>query len=747
MRIESSILDYTILSEENLLEALKKISRNKSQIIFCVNDSGVLEGVMTDGDFRRWVIANDNISMEVPVREIMQKEFFSLPLSSNPEEINSGFDEKISAIPLVDKRNRICAIAWKGDRTIRIGNFEISHKSPTFIIAEIGVNHNGDVKLGKKMIEMAGKAGADCVKFQMRNMKSLYGEDDIQFESEDLGSQYTIDLLNKTLLSKAQMFELFDYCYEMGVIPLCTPWDLNSVQDLIEYNIPAFKIASADLTNTEMIEKIVQANKPVIMSTGMSREDEIVQAQMIFKKAGTPLILLHCNSTYPAPFKDLNMRYLARLKELCNCPIGYSGHERGFHIPLVAVTMGAKVIEKHFTTDRTLPGRDHKVSLLPEEFAQMVQQIRSVEMSLGTGLKSDISQGEMMNREILAKSLCAATDITENSVITREMITIKSPGKGLQPNYMLDLIGKKTRRAIRQGGYFYVSDTKEKATEPKDYAVRRKWGVPVRFHDFNTLLPLSNMDFVEFHLSYADLDVNFKDYLETTCKCGFTVHSPDLFSNDHIINLASFDKEHHKRSIQYLQDVLNLTRDLKEYFPSEEKPFVIASLGGFTENAPLPLDERAHHYNRVAEGISQLNLDGVELLPQTLPPYPWYLGGQLFCNLFVDAEDTVEFCKEMGLRVCFDVSHSKLACNEQKISFSDFVRQVGPITAHLHLADSKGTDGEGLQISEGEIDFAQLSSQLDDYCPHATFIPEIWQGHKNDGESFWVAMSRLEQWF
>lgn len=215
----------------------------------------------------------------------------------------------------------------------------------------------------------------------------------------------------------------------------------------------------------------------------------------------------------------------------------------------------------------------------------------------------------------------------------------------------------------------------------------------------------------------------------------------------HLLNLASRDDGGRARSIEELQAVIDLTRQLKAWFPKAVRPLVVASLGGFTKDRPLVPGERAQLYQFVIESLASVDETGVEVVAQTLPPFPWYLGGQLFCNLFVDPDDTAAFCNDADRRLCLDVSHSKLAANHLRRSFKDLVDRLGPYVAHLHLVDAEGVDGEGLQISEDEIDFAVLSEQLRDHAPSAGFIPEIWQGHKNDGEGFWVALDRLERWF
>ena len=639
-------------------------------------------------------------------------------------------------------------LAKSKSKGVQIGSFTINDDSSTFIIAEIGINHNGSLALAKQLVDQAIGAGADCAKFQMRDMQALYHNtgdpDDIR---EDLGSQYVLDVLAHAQLSRAEMCEIFNYCRAQGIMPLCTPWDLVSIDVLEDYGVEAYKIASADLTNHSLIQAIARTGKPMLVSTGMSTEQEISETVTVLKASGAPYVLLHCISTYPAPFRDVNLKYLQRLKTMGDCPIGYSGHERGYYIALAAVAQGAKVIEKHFTLDKNMQGNDHKISLLPDEFKAMVEGIRQIEAALGSGGERVLGQGERMNRENLSKSLMINRTIQSGEIITDDMIEVKCPGRGLQPNHRAALLGRKAQRAMQPGDFFFATDLEATHVQARNYTFKRPWGVPVRYHDYDALSRQSNMDFLEFHLSYKDMDHHISRFFSESYDLDLIVHSPDLFAGDHLLNLAAHDKSYRQRSVRELQRVIDITRALKRYFKRATRPLIVVSVGGFTKDRPLPLAEQAALYERVAQSLLELDADDVEILPQTLPPFPWYFGGQFFCNLFVDPQDTVSFCRAYGYRVCLDVSHSKLATNHRQTLFSDFVSQVGPFAAHLHIVDAAGLDGEGLQVGEGEIDFAALATQLERVAPQASFIPEIWQGHKNEGAGFWIALDRLEQWF
>ncbi|MEC4816733.1 MAG: N-acetylneuraminate synthase family protein [Scytonema sp. PMC 1069.18] len=746
MQIDRNLGKYIVFSEDNILNALKKISDNKSRIIFSVTESGILDGILTDGDFRRWLVNQSNIDLNQPVWKIANKNFKYAFFQDKPEKIRSYFSNEIEFIPLLDHNHHLVAIARKRPNGVQIDRFKIDAESPTFVIAEIGNNHNGSLELAKKLIDEAIGAGADCVKFQMRSLRSLYrNAGNANDASEDLGSQYTLDLLSRFQLSPEEMLAAFDYCKKQDILPLCTPWDLESLQLLEEYRMPAYKVASADLTNHDLLNALAQTGKPIICSTGMSTEAEIAETANLLQRLGAMYILLHCNSTYPAPFKDVNLNYLNRLKEIGDCPVGYSGHERDIHVAIAAVAKGAKVIEKHFTLDKSMEGNDHKVSLLPDEFKAMVRGIRQVEEALGAASERRLSQGELMNRETLAKSLMINCNLQPGQVIAAEMIEVKSPGRGLQPNRKAELIGLKAKRYFKAGDFFFPSDLEQEHVQARHYRFQRPWGVPVRYHDFKTILAKTNPDLLEFHLSYKDLEQDIYQYFDQPYDLDLVVHSPELFSGDHILDLCSLDENYRQHSIRELQRVINITRDLKPFFKQSSRPCIVTNIGGFTIDAPLPHSKRSNFYNLLRDSLTALDTEGVEIIPQTMPPFPWHFGGQRYHNLFVDPEDTVEFCRQYGYRVCLDISHSKLACNHHKQSFKSFIEQVGPLTAHLHIADADGVDGEGLQIGEGNIDFPALAENLEKTSPKASFIPEIWQGHKNEGEGFWTALEKLEK--
>ncbi|WP_294961217.1 N-acetylneuraminate synthase family protein [Sulfurimonas sp.] len=624
-----------------------------------------------------------------------------------------------------------------------IEHVEIGKNDKVFIIAEIGMNHNGIYENAIKMIDQASQMGVDCVKFQMRNLKELYTQDALDMTSSDLSTQYTMGLLEKFELTFEQYKSIAQYAKSKNLIFMCTPWDKSSADLIEKIGVPAFKTASADMTNFDLLEHLVNKNLPLILSTGMSRKDEIDETVEFLTKLDANFALLHCNSTYPAPFKDINLRYLNRLEQY-SIPIGYSGHERGIAISIAAVAMGAQIIERHFTLDRNMEGPDHSASLEYADFKKLVDGIREVELSLGTSNDRIVTQGELINRENLSKSIYAKSDIKEGETFAKDMFEIKSPGQGLNPQYLNKIIGYKAIRDIKKGKALFKSDLGGLIRAKKNYSFNRTWALPVRFHDINSLMENTKPDSVEFHMSFKDIKEDLSRFLTQEYSCEYIVHAPELFEDDHLLDLCTPNEEYRKLSIAHLQRVIDKTLTMKKYFPRTKIPQIVVHCGGFTKDEIMPFEDRDVHYANLIDSVKQLNLDGIELLPENMAPFPWLFGGQRYQNIFIDADEIIDFCNKTNLKICQDISHSHLACNKFEWDHIEYTRKLAPYTAHYHISDGTGVDGEGIQIGDGNVDFDNIYPIINDLSPEASFIPEVWQGHKNNGEGFWVSLERME---
>ncbi len=313
------------------------------------------------------------------------------------------------------------------------------------IIAEAGVNHNGSMELAKKLIDAAAKAGADYVKFQTFKPEKLVARSagTAEYQKKNLHSDESqLEMLNKLALAQEDFRELKRYCEERNIGFLSTPFDLDSLAFLDSLGMDFWKIPSGEITNLPYLEAIAQTDRPVVLSTGMADLAEVEDAMKVLtKQKPREITILQCNTEYPTPYEDVNLRAMQTMKEVFHVPVGYSDHTKGIAIPLAAVGAGAQVIEKHFTLDRTLPGPDHVASLEPDELQAMVEGIRQIEKAMGTGEKVP-SSSEKKNIAAARKSLVAACRIQKGELFTSENITTKRPGDGLSPMRYHEILGQ-----------------------------------------------------------------------------------------------------------------------------------------------------------------------------------------------------------------------------------------------------------------------------------------------------------------
>lgn len=321
------------------------------------------------------------------------------------------------------------------------------------IIAEAGVNHNGNYELAKQLVVKAKEAGADYVKFQTAKPElviSKYAEM-ADYQKANTGKQESqLEMCRKIHLTFDDYKPLKAYCDEVGIKFMSTPFDLESIDLLAEIGMDYMKIPSGEITNLPYLRKISKLNIPVILSTGMSRIGEVEDALHILLEGGMKredIILLHCNTEYPTPFEDVNLKAMLTLRNTFGVRVGYSDHTKGIEVPIAAVAMGAEVIEKHFTLDHNLPGPDHIASLEPNELKAMIDSIRNIEKAIGTGLK-EVSKSEMKNIKIARKSIIAARNIKTGEIFTEENLTVKRPGNGISPMLWDYVIGTKAKRSF-----------------------------------------------------------------------------------------------------------------------------------------------------------------------------------------------------------------------------------------------------------------------------------------------------------
>lgn len=333
-----------------------------------------------------------------------------------------------------------------------ISGYKVGQGQPVFIIAEAGVNHNGSLKLAKKMVDTAKLIGADAIKFQTFKAENLVTKNapKANYQKKTTSGKTQLEMLKSLELSEKDFKKLFNYCRKKGIIFLSTPFDSQSAKFLYKLGVSAFKISSADLTNIPLIKQIAKYKRPVILSTGMSDLKEIKEAiNAIHRSGNKKIILLHCTSNYPTNNEDVNLKAMQTLREKFCDLVGYSDHTLGIQAAAIAVAMEACILEKHFTLDKTLPGPDHQASFMPQEFKEMVQIIREVERIKGSAVKKP-TKSELAIKRVVRKSIVVNQPIAKGTKIKKETLALKRPETGIKPKYLLSIIGKRAAANIKK---------------------------------------------------------------------------------------------------------------------------------------------------------------------------------------------------------------------------------------------------------------------------------------------------------
>ena len=339
-------------------------------------------------------------------------------------------------------------------KEIKIADVKIGSEQPCFVIAEAGVNHNGEVELAKQLVDAAVEAGVDAVKFQTFNADRVVSAEapKAAYQKDTTGTEETqLEMVKQYELSPEAHRELQSYSHKKDILFISIPFDRGSVDLLDEMGVPIYKIGSGEITNWPLLEYIARKNKPIIMSTGMSYLSEVGEAVRVIRDTGNDqLALMHCVSNYPADLSDVNLRSMVTMRTAFQIPVGYSDHTTGIEVALAAVALGACAIEKHFTLDKNLPGPDHSASLNPVELGHLVKGIRLVESSLGDGLKRP-KESEFENRLIVRRSLAAGINIPQGTKITSDMLLMLRPGSGISPTNLDIVVGRDVKHPIEKG--------------------------------------------------------------------------------------------------------------------------------------------------------------------------------------------------------------------------------------------------------------------------------------------------------
>lgn len=735
---------------QNLSVVSEKISSRQAIKIFLENEKIFRVGYLllkNSGGQLSGIISSSELLASVNLgNESILCHANTSPLIASLEETENSIERKLKIhpiIPIVDSVGEIFGAysrqPVKNIARLSADKFVGKNLSP-IIIAEIGNNHNGSYEACCELIDSSIEAGVDAVKFQHRNIDSLYQSGALH----GLGAEYIKNLSTRFSLNIVQLKKAISYANSLGVLSMCTPWDIESLRELEDTDVCCYKVASADFTNKTLISSIFETGKPVVLSCGMTELKNIYEMLGWLGKNFNNYCVLHCNSAYPPAYSDLNLKFISNLVEITDIPIGYSSHEKGIHATTAAIALGASVVEKHVTLDKNWEGSDHKISLLPEELRKLVVQVKEVHEAIGTGTERQLSQGELINRVGLSKSAFLINSMKKGETLAQNNIQLKSPGNGILPHQLNEFIGKQVVSDLETGHMLERSDFFGKKYNAK-FDFERRWGVPVRHKDVALFDQLFDCPLFEIHFSSDDIELEHSKYFSHMYGRELIFHAPEMFSNDHIIDLATADKTYLKKSVQNLERTFEACLEIYELQGLTGKPKLIVNCGGFSENGFFSDREITSSISRMRDNLLRLNSSSVEILPQTMPPFPWHFGGRRFHNLFTRPDNILSLIEQTDLKLCIDVSHSAMMCNFDNTALSEFLQRIGPYSCHAHIADTVGVSGEGMPIGEGEINFEEISKFLPS-CVE-TFIIEVWQGHENSGELFKKGLSKLEGLF
>ena len=752
MSISSKKLQFQLISSnctclptDRVQDILFKFDETKGRPIIVLSKYGNLYGLLSSGDIRRFLSKGIEKYQKALVQEICNKNPVFVKNSESNTVIKRLLSENITIVPVLDKNNAVISFAYNDFPSLKIGAQTISiNRNYIYLIAEIGVNHNGSIEEAKYLIDNANESGFDAIKLQIRS-EETYSSD--PFEGKDLSVQYIENEIKRTELDLDTYVEIMNYIKSTNLDLICTPFDEIALDFILENNVDGLKIASCDLTNDPLIIKASQANLPIILSTGMSTESEILHANGLLDRT-TNYAFLHCNSTYPAPPEDINLAYINRLRDLTNCVTGYSSHDGNFYIPLTSIGFGSRIIECHITRDRNQKGTDHLASLPIKELNNFVHTVRLISQAIGDDLPRCPSQGELMNRVALGKSLCFAESLSKGEILTEKDLILRSPSIGFKYSQISEVVGKKINQNVIEGQTlmpdYIIEKPRVSSSFPNFKSSNLIPGIPVRYHDVNFFNSIFDLPLYEFHMSSNDLTLEPSLFLnnEIFNAKKLIVHSVEQYDDGFIIDFASDSKDHQLESIKRINILIDHVNKMRGFFLNQNCIPIIVNCGGHTQHNPLSEERALEKTKHMAKTMQKIQSDHsyVQLLAQTMPPFPWHQGGRSFHNCLTTMDSILKYVECSGMKICLDISHTALAANYFGFDFNHAIEHLLDFAEHLHIADASKHNQEGQQIGEGILDFDKFFSDVLDKENTFTFIPEVWQGHLNMGDGFITAL-------
>ena len=600
------------------------------------------------------------------------------------------------------------------------------------IIAEIGINHDGDADKAMALIKAASNSGVWGVKFQYRNLENAYADD-----AKQIGDEMLLTEIRRNYLSPETILSLTGQAKQLGLAVGISFFDTQDMLDFADElaSFDFFKVPSVELSNIELVNSMLRLDKPVYLSLGCHNEAEIDEAISQFK--GDNWLALHCVSNYPVSLTNARLGYLKHMANKWQRPFGYSSHDNDWEVTLIAMSMGARVIERHITFDKLANGLDHTTSSTPEEFVRMKMFADHMALLMAGDGPRVANQGELLNLQNLGRSFYAKQPISAGETIKPEQLVFRSPRVGLGQNEIQPFLKHPTVREVAPGQVLSRSvfeKTPPVSDAAIDFARSRKFAIPVRLHDLASIEQKFPVGAYEFHLSYGEVlsEIDAKQYKADN---RYSIHLPDYINSTQLMDPFSADALQAERSYNILQRTVDFADALQQH-TGQHVPIV----GSFS----VVHDSIEQFYQQHSQLVERFRQKGVSILPQWLPPIAWYFGGSVKLEAVNQPRD-VELIEQYQLPICMDVCHLCMGDSVFDFEATEVIKRLSGFIRHVHIADAAGIDGEGLHFGEGDTkNMPAISSVMDLDCMK---VIEVWQGHLDEGAGFAKALNRLSELF
>jgi sialic acid synthase SpsE len=596
------------------------------------------------------------------------------------------------------------------------------------VIAEIGINHDGSIKKAKLLIDSAIDAGAHAIKFQYRNLNNAYSD-----TVREIGDEILLEEIQRNYLSPEQLIELTLYAKKINLEVGISFFDEKDISDFSESIdiFDFFKVPSVELTNQSLIDSLFELNRHVYLSLGTHNESEIDNALNRLPEDGwTPL---HCISNYPVAIQNSQLGYITHLKNKWQRDVGYSSHDDNWEVCLLAMQLGATVIERHITMDCSAEGLDHSSSSTPEQFKKIALFANNIDILLKGNKDRVPNQGELLNRQNLGRSYFAKNFIPLGKTLEISDLIYRSPCIGINKTNIQNYLGNTVYFDIKEGDPVTASAFKEhEVLSVKVINQAKKLGlaIPVRLHDLEAIEKQFPIGAFEFHLSFEEV-LSDIDYSIINPLNRYSVHLPDYINSRQLMDPFSSNNEKKLQSLKVLDRTVLFAKKLQD-LTGRNVPIV----GSFS----IVHSNRLDFFEEYVSLLKSYQLQGIDILPQWLPPIAWYFGGSVTLNI-MNGEEDARLIEENNLGICMDICHMILGRNYFGFSSTEIMKITNQQIKHIHIADAAGIDGEGLDIGDGEAENIELIREsLDFDCMK---VIEVWQGHLDNGAGFKKAILSL----